>query len=1132
MRCLASAAIRAVSVALSLTACAGVAGVAAAAEQAEQYKPNPSPQPGPTQYPFPTPQPIPPRHESECERPHHEMRTDRECGERRATCGCQERCGRDGCDMRCRPHHAWAVDRERNPACSDERDEHCGRAEREEEGEKAGALPPDGKLKLDSFTLYAERSIRLGEGDKVHGGDIGVRSVSQQTGHSQLTIGRNADVDVRRIVAAPSVAIGEDAAFGLVATDRFHHDGVALGTPAAFPAAGMPPLPLVAAGGSGADVTVGRNEALALLPGQYGALTVDGVLALNPGNYRVAKIRVGDGGRIVAIVGGVRLDIHNTLNVGRRAAIESEFDLSARQFRISVAGEDAGGAPAASFGERSRVRALVVAPHGSISFADHVLAKGAFAAFDVAAGKEVRVIFEDGLPGGEASEHGSQQLSGYYTAPIRDAPIIGPVPRSETISLAIGLPARDPNALRQGAHDVADPASPSFRKYLTLNQFAATHGATQPDYQSVIDWAKAHDLAIVATHPNRLLVDVTGSAEQIEQALYVGLNLRRRPDGSAFYAIDRDPSLDLGAKLLWISGLDNRVIARPGQGAGPGGTFNSRDLRTAYASCTNLTGAGQTVGLFELDGFTAGDITAYECQLGGATCNAAGQPTSAVPSVVTTLLDKATGAPATVNGSFEAALDIEMAIGMAPGLASVQVFEAPNTGNVAFHNDILTSMATTQPLINQLSSSWFFNTDANTQQALYEFALQGQSFLQASGDQGSASWSTDPNDIRSLDAVTVVGGTALTLTGAPSTYGSETAWNLAGQGASGGGLAANTSIPTYQNGIDMTKNGGSTTKRNLPDVAAVASNLGVVTTNPTTGTQTTGGAVGTSAAAPVWAGVIAIANQQSASTPTGAGRVGNANAFLYSIGKNPAAYGPSFNDVASGNDNGSCTGQTGTSSSICAVRVQNPITGVFSIQNTWTPGAGNFSAVAGYDLATGLGTPKCALINELATGSTTAASSSPVNITYHQTGACNGFATGTGAGSAGPNAAFVVFGIEKLDNSGGTAPFAFDPSKLYVQQAVRNFVDPSLSIYPNVLGSSAAVTMTVAKGQTIPFNVSGQAALIVQTTNANGAKEANQTPYFLKYNTSATDPAVTLTKSDAARTSWPDTEDCMAISLH
>ena len=291
------------------------------------------------------------------------------------------------------------------------------------------------------------------------------------------------------------------------------------------------------------------------------------------------------------------------------------------------------------------------------------------------------------------------------------------------------------------------------------------------------------------------------------------------------------------------------------------------------------------------------------------------------------------------NGSTEVTLDIQMAIGVAPGLTSVQVFVAPNRGNVAFHNDIITSMATTLPLINQISSSWFFNTDANTQQALYELALQGQTFLQASGDQGAISWSTDPGDIRSLDAVTVVGGTALTLNtpaGLPASYASETTWNTIGQGASGGGIAANTNIPSYQTGINMTTNGGSTTKRNLPDVAAVAANLGIVFTNPTSGAQSNGNVLGTSAAAPIWAGLIAIANQISASTPTGAGRVGNANAFLYSIAKNTAAYPLSFNDITTGNSNGSCLGSAGISSGVCVGSVPNPVPGLPPIvQNTW-----------------------------------------------------------------------------------------------------------------------------------------------------------------------------------------------------
>ena len=205
-----------------------------------------------------------------------------------------------------------------------------------------------------------------------------------------------------------------------------------------------------------------------------GLLSVDGVLVLNPGQYRVGKVRIGDGGRLLAVVGNVRLDVGGTLTVGRRAAIQSDFGLSARHIEITIAGEDAGGTPSASFGEASSVRAVIAAPHGSLNFADHVKAKGAFAAFDIAAGEHVEVTFEDGFRAGNLSEHGTQQLSGYFIPPIRDAALVGPVPRTQIISLGVGLPSRNPSAMRQAAHDVADPASPSFRKHLSPSQFAAT----------------------------------------------------------------------------------------------------------------------------------------------------------------------------------------------------------------------------------------------------------------------------------------------------------------------------------------------------------------------------------------------------------------------------------------------------------------------------------------------------------------------------------------------------------------------------------------------------------------------------------------------------------------------------------
>ncbi len=154
----------------------------------------------------------------------------------------------------------------------------------------------------------------------------------------------------------------------------------------------------------------------------------------------------------------------------------------------------------------------------------------------------------------------------------------------------------------------------------------------------------------------------------------------------------------------------------------------------------------------------------------------------------------------------------------------------------------------------------------------------------------------------------------------------------------------------------------------------------------------------------------------------------------------------------------------------------------------------------------------------------------PVTITYHQTGACNGYVIGSGW-SAGSNAAMVFFGIEEIDNSGGSTSFAFDPTKLYVQQASQDFVDPFLSVYADIFGPFAAVATTLTPGQDLKFSVVAQNALVVTTINPDGSTEANQTAYFLRYNRGATDPLITLVKSDATRTSWPNTQDCTTIVL-
>jgi hypothetical protein len=154
-----------------------------------------------------------------------------------------------------------------------------------------------------------------------------------------------------------------------------------------------------------------------------------------------------------------------------------------------------------------------------------------------------------------------------------------------------------------------------------------------------------------------------------------------------------------------------------------------------------------------------------------------------------------------------------------------------------------------------------------------------------------------------------------------------------------------------------------------------------------------------------------------------------------------------------------------------------------------------------------------------------------VRRTYHQTGACNGYVDGSGGHFAGPNAAYVFFGIEEIDNSLGATSFAFDPNNLFVQQASQDFLDSSLSVYAGIFGPLAVFASTLTPGQDLKFVPVAQGATVVTTTNPDGAVEANQTAYFLQYNRQATDPQITLVKSDGSRTSWPLTKDCTTITL-
>jgi hypothetical protein len=523
----------------------------------------------------------------------------------------------------------------------------------------------------------------------------------------------------------------------------------------------------------------------------------------------------------------------------------------------------------------------------------------------------------------------TRPLPGHVPGLVAKLKPIGRANPTDRLSLAIGLPLRNREALTNLLESLYDPSSPQYRKYLTAETFTDLFGPSTEDYQTVTDFARVNGFAVSATHPNRLLLDVNASVGDIERALHTTIGVYQHPtEGRTFYAPLSEPSVDAAVPILDISGLSDLHLPKPQShktvtppskirplyGSGPGGLYRGNDFRAAYAPNIAATGSGQALGLVEFDGYYASDITSYESQSG-------------VPNIPLTnvLLDNFNGTPGSAN--IEVALDIEVAIAMAPGLSRVIVYQAGPRG---IPNDVLNRMATDNTA-KQLSSSWTWsgNPSGTTDSIFQQMAAQGQSFFQASGDSDAYTGAiSQPAD---NPYITVVGGTSLTTSGPAGAWLSETTWNWAttgsGTNGSSGGISTTYAIPAWQQGISMSANQGSTTMRNIPDVALTADSIWVTYDN-----GSSGGVGGTSCAAPLWAGVTALINQQAAGN--GKGPVGFINPAIYSLAKS-ASYSTTFHDIKTGN-------------------------------NTNSASPARFYAVSGLDLCTGWGTPSSGLVNVLA----------------------------------------------------------------------------------------------------------------------------------------------------------------------
>jgi hypothetical protein len=528
-----------------------------------------------------------------------------------------------------------------------------------------------------------------------------------------------------------------------------------------------------------------------------------------------------------------------------------------------------------------------------------------------------------------------QTLQGHVPPIVAQLQSTGRLPATNVLHLVIGLPLRNQAALTNLLQRIYDPASANYHQYLTPDQFTEQFGPTVEDYQAVSNFALANGLTITGTHPNRTLLDVSGSAAVVEQAFHVALNVYQHPkEPRTFFAPNVEPSINLATPVLHIGGLSTYALPRPAwrmmnssnngnrnhlSGSGPSGTYEGFDFRAAYVPGEAKTGVGQNVGLLECDGYYATDITTYESQTG--------LPHVPLTNVYIAGFD---GIPENANDVVEVSLDIEMAVAMAPGLAHVIVYEASDDTPTYIY-DLVNTMAT-QNQAKQISSSWVFQNDSQLDQVFLQFGTQGQSFFEASGDEDAYvsgvtfQYNDDPY-------ITLVGGTTLTTSGAQGSWVSETVWNWGDDGGeyvgTGGGISFGVyPIPVWQQGISMVANLGSTTLRNIPDVALTADNIYVIANEG----ETYVGVGGTSCAAPLWAGFTALVNQQAVSG--GQPTVGFLNPALYAIGKGPS-YDFDFHDIVTGN-------------------------------NFWPDSPAHYPAVIGYDLATGWGTPTTNLINMLA----------------------------------------------------------------------------------------------------------------------------------------------------------------------
>src|SRR6202522_864405 len=645
-----------------------------------------------------------------------------------------------------------------------------------------------------------------------------------------------------------------------------------------------------------------------------------------------------------------------------------------------------------------------------------------------------------------------------------EAKLVRQLPLTDTLHFDIVLPLRDRTGLQSFLRQQYDPASSFYHQFLTPHEFTARFGPSQQDWDTLVAFAKASGFEIIKGNLEGRDLQLTGTVANIEKAFHVTMGqYRDLAEDRTFFAIDREPTVDLPFQLWHITGLDNdstphpmfvrksdyakahgidpeNVVSHATTGSGPSASFLGSDMRAAYYGGTALTGSGQNIGLFEFLGYDIADLTTYYSNVGQTR-------TATVTGISTdgsslSCVDSRSGGDC---DDTEQILDMTQALGMAPGITGLYVY----VGNTDTAIISAMTVTTDAPLSKQLSCSWGWTpADPSTLDPYFEkMASQGQNFFAASGD--SSAWSASNEAWPADDAnIVSVGGTDLTTSSAAGPWKSETAW-----ADSGGGISPDDiPIPPWQqlSGVITSTNKGSTKYRNATDVAANANFTFYVCAEQTTCTANDYG--GTSFATPMWAAYLALANQQAAANGD---TIGFIDPILY-----PAAltssYGTYFHDITSG----SC---------------------------------GTYSGITGYDLCTGWGSPNTTgIINLLAAGSSTPSftlSDSPSSLSIAEGSSGTSTISVTDVGGFSGSVTLAASGLP----SGVTAAFGTNPttgtSVLTLTASSTAITGTSTVTITGTSGSLTATTtlaLTVSSTATPNFTIAASPASVTVTQGASG----------------------------------------------